>query len=223
MNGFPVPLEKEVKKDEKNQVFENELPTDSGEVGHRDFEGFNVLHIIEKTYVIMTRDDRLFLLDQHAAHERVRYEKLFTDYQQEKLRAQFLLEPTLLLLSAEQKHQLTEHINELEPLGIIVELFGEDEFLLRAMPAGFAHENAQMLFQEVLNDLVNERESIKEHMLELASCHGAIRSGDHIQTYEVKSLLLSLSQCENPYTCPHGRPTILSLGKKELEKMFLRE
>jgi DNA mismatch repair protein MutL len=194
-----------------------------GVTRHDEFLGMKVLSVIAKTYAVLQKEDQLFLLDQHAAHERVRYERLSKAYRQEKLTAQFLLEPVVLTLGYEQKARMLEQINKLADLGVVLELFGEDEFLLRAVPAGLRGTDYQQLFEELLGALENEQESIKEHMLEMASCRGAIKAGDTIRLDEVAVLLEEMSILEDPYTCPHGRPTVIRMGKEELAKLFLRE
>ncbi len=193
------------------------------ETRHDEFLGMKVLSVIARTYAVLQKEDQLFLLDQHAAHERVRYERLSKAYRQETLTAQFLLEPVVLTLGYEQKERMLEQINKLADLGVVLELFGEEEFLLRAVPAGLKGTDYQQLFEELLDALENEQESIKERMLEMASCRGAIKAGDTIRLDEISVLLEEMSVLEDPYTCPHGRPTVLRLGKEELAKLFLRD
>ncbi|QRN86150.1 DNA mismatch repair endonuclease MutL [Clostridia bacterium] len=221
-------------KVQEEMVFEKALPNPYVRVAnsgtqsidlplHDEFLGMRVLSVIAKTYVVLTKNDQLYLLDQHAAHERVRYESLKKAYCAEKLTAQFLLEPVVLILGYDQKERMLEQINRLSDLGVVVELFGEDEFLLRGVPAGLKGMDYQLLFEELLDALENDQESIKERMLEMASCRGAIKAGDSIRLDEVSVLLKEMSKLEDPYTCPHGRPTVIKLGKEELAKLFLRD
>ncbi len=214
-------------------VYLQEEPSASYEAGQHDtipvstkqeiFIGYEVLTVISRTYAVLKKEDDLYILDQHAAHERIRYEELRVEYQQETLKSQFLLEPVVLALSYVQKTKLVEYINDLNRLGIVVELFGDNEYLLRGVPVGLIGQDYAVLLEELLVALDENQESIKEKMLELAACHGAIRGGDDLHNDTIIRLLQSLGECEDPYTCPHGRPTIIRLGKKELEKFFLRD
>lgn len=221
--------ESQVKSDAKTHAKPQAISSLEGEGERREADfpqllsELRLLCVIARTYLVMEKEDQLYLIDQHAAHERIRYERLYADYQKEKLKCQFLLEPVLLLLSPQEKNMVTDNINDFLPLGMVVELLGEDDFLLRSLPSGFEDKEGQALFLEVLYALDKGEESLKERLLERASCHGSIRSGDSIREDEVHSLLAQLAKCRQPTSCPHGRPTLLVLGKKELEKLFLRE
>lgn len=214
---FERATQKPYRKMENLDLRQKELPL------HDEFLDMRVLSIIAKTYVVMSKNDQLYILDQHAGHERVRYEALKKAYRSEKLTTQFLLEPVVLTLGYDQKERMLEQINKLSDLGVVLELFGEDEFLLRGVPAGLKGMDYQLLFEELLDALECDQESIKERMLEMASCRGAIKAGDSIRYDEVSVLLKEMSVLEDPYTCPHGRPTIIKLGKEELAKLFLRD
>ncbi|NPV26035.1 MAG: DNA mismatch repair endonuclease MutL [Firmicutes bacterium] len=181
---------------------------------------------LKATYIIAIDSTGLYIIDQHAAHERVRYEQLQTVAQGAPSSSQGLLFPVTLELAGEDREVLLRHIIRLRDLGFIVEHFGGNTFLLREVPM-FLEGDARSYFLDLLELLREaqwkvERQRLWDEALKLAACKSAIKAGDLMTRPEMERLLEELDRVNQPYTCPHGRPTVFRLSLGELEKRFLR-
>lgn len=179
------------------------------------------------TYIIAEskNEEKIYFIDQHAAHERVMYEKYKKEYEQEKIVTQQLLYPIVVELTNEEIGIVNENKELFEKVGFILEDFGDNTIALRGVPMIFGEPKIKDLFLDVLDGLSSNIKSSYETKIEKImkiSCTNAIKSGDKIGNLEILALFESLKKCENPYTCPHGRPTIIELTKKDIEKHFLR-
>ncbi len=179
------------------------------------------------TYIIAESKDekKLYFIDQHAAHERVMYEKYKKEYKDEEIITQQLLYPVIIELTNEEINMTNENIDIFENLGFILEDFGDNTIALRGVPILFGEPKIKDLFLDILDGLYTNIKSSYETKLDKImkiSCTNAIKSGDKIGNLEMMALFDSLKKCDNPYTCPHGRPTIIELTKKDIEKQFLR-
>lgn len=182
---------------------------------------------IYNTYLVAQDEEGISIIDQHAAAERVLYEKLMKEAEQAKVNSQLLLIPITLETDYAQAAILIENKDIFSSLGFQIEEFGQKTFLLRAVPAIAEKRNPKELIFDLLHDLeIMERtkdiKAIKEKMLILVACHSAIRAGDKLTPQEMEALISQLFQTTLPYTCPHGRPTVIKLSLKELEKRFKR-
>ncbi len=189
---------------------------------HPLFVQMEPVDMVGSAYLLTRREDRLFLIDQHAAHERVRYERLKARYGNQKLTTQLLMEPVVLDLGLVDEQRIVDQILSFETYGFLLEMNADHTVLLRGVPLGVSGTDAQGLFQEVLEMLEGNAEDIRERILQRASCRGAVKAGQRLSREEVRQLLLDLSRLEYPYTCPHGRPVLVELTEKQLEKLFLR-
>lgn len=178
------------------------------------------------TYILAedTYDKELFIIDQHAAHERVNYEKFKTEFENEDLVLQELMTPEVIHLSNFELELAMEYHKELEKLGFELEEFGTNSIIMRSIPMIFGKPDTGMFFKEIIANLENLDGSsiIKLEKIMKIACTKSIKAGDSLDPVEIKKLLIDLSKCEDPYTCPHGRPTIVKLTKKEIEKYFKR-
>ena len=214
----PVPAEPEVKQEtfvEPQQM--NFAPADGPEPLRYVGEVF-------RTYILAERGDELCLIDKHAAHERQLYEKLAANYG--NVPSQMLLEPTAIDLSAEEKQALLDNVPLLENAGLEIADFGGNTVVLRAVPADVEPQNAESLLIEIANKLLKGgHDALNEHtewVLHSISCRAAIKAGDKSSPQELLALAEKILSGEVPPFCPHGRPCVLKLTRKELEKQFGR-
>ena len=177
-----------------------------------------------KTYILAERGDELCLIDKHAAHERQLYEKLAANYG--NVPSQLLLQPAAIDLSAEEKQALLDNIPLLENAGLEVADFGGNTVVLHAVPADVEPQDAESLLVEIANRLIRGgHDALNEHtewVLHSISCRAAIKAGDRSSPQELMALAEKILSGEVPPFCPHGRPCVLKLTRKELEKQFGR-
>lgn len=196
----------------------------------KDNEFFKSLHYIgqfNKTYLLLENDDNLYIIDQHAAMERCKYEKIRNSLLNDNNISTYeLLIPLKLEYSVSMIDLITEQKEELNKMHILVEPFGNNTILIRELPSWIAEKNAESFVRDIIEHLLNNKDISKQIMLDgLAkklSCKKSIKANMGITDLEVKSLLNNLDSCEMPFTCPHGRPTTIKFTKYELEKMFKR-
>ena len=177
-----------------------------------------------KTYILAERGDEVCIIDKHAAHERQLFEKLAANYGD--VPSQLLLEPVVVELSAEEKTALLANTDLLESTGLEIDDFGGSTVLLRSVPADVEQGSAEDLLVELAaklakgsRDALNEK---TEWVLHSISCRAAIKAGDHTSPQELMALAEKILSGEVPPFCPHGRPCVLKLTRKELEKQFGR-
>ncbi|HID35161.1 MAG TPA: DNA mismatch repair endonuclease MutL [Anaerolineae bacterium] len=180
---------------------------------------------IAATYLIAEGPDGMYLIDQHAAHERILYEKIMKADQQPMPKQQ-LLQPIPIELGTELAGLIAEHLDALTKSGFEIEPFGEGSYLLRTVPAFMGHQDPQALLEEVAEGLARRADLVdkaREEALVTMICKRlAIKAGQILSVAEQRELIRQLEACENPRTCPHGRPTMLHLSAAALEKQFGR-
>lgn len=191
------------------------------------FKSLRILGTAFRTYVFAENvvNSTLYIIDQHAAHERIMYEKLLNEFKNETVHVQQLLQPLVLDLGQTEYTIAMENLDHFESLGFLVEPFGDRSMILRGVPFVFGAPDSRSLFLDILDQLEESKPSSYETKLERImklACTSAIKAGDSVAEIEAKALLNQLEECGNPYTCPHGRPTVIEMTRKELEKMFLR-
>jgi len=230
------PEEREVKREEviplrtREEHFDAEKPDDAAKAEpHDDRERLLNARIIGQafeSYIILEEGDKLFLIDQHAAHERIRFESIREQFIHEESYSQGLLSPLMVELT----HQEMMKFNELEPyirkLGFEAEVFGNRTVLVRAIPYllqdGFSDSDFRDIIEKLSQEINSVLEIIPEETIYMMACKSAIKANRAMSQMEIQGLVKDLVNCENPYTCVHGRPIIISMGKKELEKKFKR-
>lgn len=187
---------------------------------------FEIIGQIFDTYWLITYENKLLIVDQHAAHEKVKYERLIKRFREKSALSQTLNPPTILTLSNREKECLTAHREDFEALGFMVEEFGGNDYAIRGVPLDLYGYGEGEFFCEVLDELIDEAvtgtpESIRMRIATMA-CKAAVKGNMRISRTEMESLLDELLTLENPYNCPHGRPTIIAMTKQELERKFKR-
>ncbi|MGM0882690.1 MAG: DNA mismatch repair endonuclease MutL [Bacillota bacterium] len=179
------------------------------------------------TYIVAQAEDGLYLIDQHAAHERINYEYFFHKFGNPEAASQQLLVPITLEFTPGEAAQLRELISLFAQAGVELEPFGAQTFLVRAYPEWMPQGEEQSLLEEMAELLITERKSIniaklREKAAIMCACKASIKANDRMNREEGETLLARLSNCKQPYTCPHGRPIIVHLSTYQLEKMFKR-
>lgn len=181
---------------------------------------------VPPTYVLAYGDAGLYIIDQHAAHERVLYEKYFK-LLQEKAQSQMLLQPITLEIPQHEAQLVIQHILDFQAVGFILEHFGGDTFLLRGVPAGAA-DAPREIFLDLLARLREmpgqklDQGLVIEQLAASMACRDAVKAKAHLGNSEIKALLEGLAQCQQPFCCPHGRPTLIHITHEELKKRFKR-
>jgi len=182
-----------------------------------------VLGQLNNSYIIAEGPDGLYLIDQHAAHERILFEKIERQRAQQELEVQGLLEPRPLEVSPRQEAELWAHYQELAEFGFSIEPFGGKTFLVRAVPALLNDKDWTGMLRELLDSLAEGGKSDwAEAVTSTMACHGAVRAGQALSDAEMRELVRQLEQTTTPHTCPHGRPTMIHLSYGQLKKDFGR-
>lgn len=181
---------------------------------------------IFETYWLIIYENKLLIVDQHAAHEKVKYERLMKQFREKNVLSQTLNPPTILTLNNREKECLAAHREDFAALGFVMEEFGGSDYAIRGVPMDLYGYGEGEFFCEVLDELADEAvsgtpESIRIRIATMA-CKAAVKGNMRISQAEMESLLDELLTLENPYNCPHGRPTMISMSKQELERKFKR-
>lgn len=179
------------------------------------------------TYWILQYEDKMYMVDQHAAHEKVLYERFMKEIEKKEVTTQLLHPPIVLSLSMHQQQAVEEHREVLEKLGYQLEAFGGREYTVTGVPAHLPEVGSQGMLLEVIDSLVEEqgRRKTPDILLEKVasmSCKAAVKGNNKLPVAQVEELLSELMMLENPYHCPHGRPTMISMSKTEIDKKFKR-
>lgn len=187
---------------------------------------YKLLGQIFDTYWLVAFHDKLFIIDQHAAHEKVKYERLVKELGGKQAASQMLNPPVIINLTGREEEVLKEYLNYFTEFGFEIEEFGSGAYAVRSMPVDLYGCNERELFTEILDELMeNPMKGTPEVILnKLASmaCKAAVKGNQKLSETEALALIDELLTLENPYHCPHGRPTIISMSKYEIEKRFKR-
>jgi len=183
-----------------------------------------VLGQLANTYIIAEGPDGLYLIDQHAAHERILYDRISTQCAEKEVEVQALLQPITIEFSPREEETVRASTEFLAEFGFAIEPFGDRSYLIRAIPAIVAGANVLEIVSALLDSLAGKDNPApwEEKMAQSLACHGAIRAGQQLSNEEMRELIKQLEQTKQPRTCPHGRPTMIHLGTHRLEKEFGR-
>ncbi len=178
------------------------------------------------TYWIVEYDDSMFIIDQHAAHEKVLYEKFINNLKNDKHYSQRIMPSLVVTLTQQEETILKKYMSSFEKLGFEIEHFGGCEYMISSVPTDLYSLDNSILFLELLDDLSDiSSKSGPEIIVDrvaTAACKAAVKGGNRLSLAEANTLIDELLSLENPYNCPHGRPTIISMSRTELEKKFKR-
>ena len=220
VNQMPTQPEQKLEKPEQQTLFTEPLLSEKARIHHR------LIGQLFDTYWLIQYGNQLYIMDQHAAHEKVNYERLMEAYRKKERITQFVSPPMVISLTRAEEAILEEFKSEFERIGFTIEPYGGREYAISEIPANLYGINEKDLFLEMLSDL-EDRGSMQPSELiasKLASmsCKAAIKGGQKISFQEADALVSQLLTLENPYACPHGRQTIITMTKYELEKKFKR-
>ena len=228
---FEKIVEKNYKPEEDN--IECKVEEDIRPIYDQDIEEkspvpeYKILGVAFNTYIILELDEDIYILDQHAAHERVLYEKVKENfYRAGGKEAQMLLLPDVLELSKRDMHIVKDHMDLFEQAGFTLEEFGENTIKITGVPVICFEMNTKDLFMDILDgiDITNRtnKQDIEEKFIATVACKAAVKANMVLDEREIRGLLDELLLLDNPFTCPHGRPTAIRITKTEIEKKFGR-
>lgn len=221
----PLLFSKHAKSGEQVHSPGHELSTGGAEVPatpKKTLPALRLLGQIRNSYIVAEGPDGLYLIDQHAAHERVLFEKLNKEKTLDKLEVQALLAPEPFDVTPSQASVLKLHLDDLARMGFLMEEFGPNTFVARTIPAVLAEKDWKSMLRELVETEGRERTDFMDRMTALAACHSAVRFGQTLGEDEMRSLLRQLEQADLPNACPHGRPTLICLTNDQLLKEFKR-
>ena len=219
-----APATKAIPKQEKAEqlnLFEEKLLEKESVKKH------HIIGQLFETYWLIEFEDQLYIIDQHAAHERVLYEKTLKGMKTREFTSQYVSPPIILNLSMQEEELLHTHMDIFANIGFEIEAFGGSSYAVRAIPDNLFSIAKKELLIEMLDNLSegisssNAPDLIAEKVASM-SCKAAVKGNAKLSAKEVETLIGELLELENPYHCPHGRPTIISMTKRELEKKFKR-
>lgn len=179
------------------------------------------------TYILLQNGDNLLMIDQHAAHERIMFEALKKKYKRNESLCQYLLSPVVIELTNHEVKIVDENREKLNKLGFVFENFGNNSIILRSVPVVLSdNASSKETFLDILDFIMSDKRKenilVEEEALYRVACKSAVKANKKLDELEIKKILKDLLSIENPYTCPHGRPTIIKITKYEFEKMFKR-
>lgn len=208
------------RKPEQMELFDGILLSQEAKKHHK------IIGQLFDTYWMVQMEDKLYIIDQHAAHEKVLYERIVKEMKERKVTSQLLSPPMIISLNLQEQEKLNSYMDVFASMGFEIELFGGHEYSVRAVPQNLFGLTREEFFIEILDHL---EESPSDKTLDLLSdrmatmaCKAAVKGNQQLSSREAMALIDELLELENPYNCPHGRPTIISMTKYELEKKFKR-
>lgn len=224
----PMPEQAVAPREEKSVVTEKQLDFfEEKLLTKKAAQEYKIIGQLFETYWLVEFHEQLYIIDQHAAHERVLYEKTLRGMKDREFTSQYLSPPIILNLSMQEGEALNTHMDIFTNIGFEIEPFGGDSYAIRAVPDNLFSIAKRELFTEMLDQLVDGIHSslapdIVAEKVASMSCKAAVKGNSRLSAAEVETLIGELLELENPYHCPHGRPTIIVMTKRELEKKFKR-
>jgi len=211
-----------------NQLEKNEIENKNEKLKPEEtiYDHLKIIGQLFNTYIISEKGKNLYLIDQHAAHEKVLYEQLMDEFRSKTVHSQLLLSPMTISLTFDELEFVMEREKTISSLGIKVESFGRDTLLVREVPILFNKPLSNSVVEDIIYNIKSEYNSPYETNTELIiqkSCKNAIKAKDQLDLLEIENLIEQLKNLESPYTCPHGRPIIIKITKDEIEKKFKRK
>ncbi|MBP5528817.1 MAG: DNA mismatch repair endonuclease MutL [Lachnospiraceae bacterium] len=221
VDRFNSPGKREPKVKETQSVLFNEKTLDPSKLSK-----FTVIDQIFDTYWLISVENELLIMDQHAAHEKVLYERFMEKFKNDKIETQTLMLSQVVNLSKAEMDVYLRYKNEFEKFGFIINDFGDRDLFIRGIPTDLFGSDAKSLFLDILSELINVSPSLHIDIIETRiatrACKAAIKGNQKISKDECRKLLENMLTLKNPYQCPHGRPTLIRISKTDLEKMFKR-
>ena len=215
-----VQAEKEAEKPVQMSMFDDGFLSTEGIKKHR------IIGQVFETYWIVEMDNKMYVIDQHAAHEKVKYERLIKQFEKGRVSSQMLNPPIIVTLSKAEEAVLEKYEDNFKKIGFEIEQFGGNEFSIREIPTDLFGLTPVEYFHDLLDELMNDKLSRNidsvDHRIATMACKSAVKGNNRMSFDEARTLIDELLTLDNPFNCPHGRPTIVSFSKSEVEKMFKR-
>ena len=211
---------KHIEKSNVTTIFENIAEFQKPE--------YKIVGIVFKTYIVIEMNDEMYVIDQHAAHERILYEKVKKNYYSDGVKeSQLMLLPDIITLTHKEMEIAKENFDMFEKAGFMVEEFGENTIKLSGVPEMCIDLETKEMFLETLDEIMTlgrtAKQEIEERFIATVACKAAVKANMALDEKEVKSLMDELLELPNPFTCPHGRPTSIKMTKYEIERKFARK
>ncbi len=190
-----------------------------------DFDELTVIGSVFNTYILAQDEENFYMIDQHAAHERVFYEKLMNQYNSSEKFSQQMLMPLSLSVSSDVSATEEAWIDDVRAMGYDIEFFGNNTYIVREIPAFMEMSEAEDFLKDLFSEFSEKPDLTNRGTLEkiiTRSCKSAVKGGDLLDSREITALMDQLKACDNPFSCPHGRPTFIKMTRYELERMFKR-
>ena len=214
-----------VKDDSHFNEIKDEKIVQDDDTKVRTLPDLKVLAQIFKTYILSEADNKLFLIDQHAAAERYNYEKLQREFIERKNYKKQMLIPLMFDFSVDEAAEVRNNLEKFEELGIVFEEFGDNSYVVREFP-GWIEEDEEQMIKIIVEKVLRKNNitfnELRNDAIAMASCKMSIKANQVLTDVEMNKVISDLYECKNPFTCPHGRPIITKMEKKDLEKMFKR-
>ena len=220
--SYNAVIEENIQKDYKQlELFDRPNLLDK-----KNEKNIKIIGQIFDTYWIIEFEGSMYIVDQHAAHEKVLYERFMKIFKEQEIHTQQISPPIILSLSMDEQNYLKTNLKYLEEMGYELEEFGGEEYAIRGIPDAFSVADPKELVMEIIDSFSedygkNTPESIKDRIATM-SCKAAVKGNNRMSYMEAGRLINELMDLENPYNCPHGRPTMITMTKYELEKKFKR-
>lgn len=219
-NNFSTETLKEI-KGEQASLFDDDFLTEKARKKHR------LIGQVFGTYWLIQYEDNLYIMDQHAAHEKIKYEELMSNLDLNNVMSQNLMPPMVITVSYAERETILNNFDLFMKIGYDIEEFGGNEFKINAVPSNLYGLHGRQMFMEFVSSLMENAGYMSNDIfirkLSTMACKAAIKGNSTITATEAEALIDKLLSLENPYTCPHGRPTIISISEYELEKKFKRQ
>ena len=215
----PDPREPE-EKPVQMELFDGKLLSQEARSRHR------IIGQVFDTYWLVQMEDKLYIIDQHAAHEKVLYERIVAQIKRREVTSQLMSPPLIISLNLQEQEKLKRYLDVFASLGFEIEAFGGNEYSIRSVPQNLYGLTRREMFTEILDHLDDNPSDatleVLSDRLATMACKAAVKGNTSLSAQEARALIDELLELENPYTCPHGRPTIISMSRYELEKKFKR-
>ncbi len=207
--------------DKNNKIYESKDEYENNKI--KEHKIIRIMGQIHNSYIIAVIDDGFLVIDQHAAHERILYEKIKDKYNNSKVKTQPLLVPINIELTISEVELVNKYLEVLKILGFTLEPFGNKSFIIREVPLYIKNRSDKEVIREIIDKLIIDGNKMKKsdlikRMILFMSCRGAVKAGDRLSNEEIKKLVYDLFNTSNPYRCPHGRPSLIHMTEKELKK-----
>lgn len=220
-----VPVEKNNKilsetAPKQMELFDGKLLSAEGKKHHK------IIGQIFDTYWLVQMEDKLYIIDQHAAHEKVLYERIVRQLKNRQMNSQLLSPPLIISLNLQEQEKMKRYLDVFHSMGFEIESFGGREYSIRAVPQDLFGMTGEAFFIEILDhleeDITSKTPEVLSDKMATMACKAAVKGNQQLSFLEASALIDELLELDNPYNCPHGRPTIISMTKYELEKKFKR-